>query len=318
MRLNLLLLLCLIFLADKQSYAQACCSGGAPISFNLVFSSAPVKTFQFALSYDYNHLGTLLESSNKFDDNNRVRTTHSVLLNVGYTFTSRFAIDAVIPYVVQVRKVTFQNTNSDYTTASGIGDLVILPKILVFGANSINKQLQIGAGIKMPTGKSDIKINQIALNADMQPGSGSWDLIFMANYYQTLKSRPSIGFNSTVNFRLAGTNKNYLEVQEYQFGNDFFWLNSISDQLPLKNAVLSPTLGLRYRIIGISEINDRELDNTGGQWLTAMLAASIKWNKLPTFNVSAELPLYSKVNGIQLSTSYRFNIGIQQQLSLQK
>jgi hypothetical protein len=316
MRLNLLLL-CLILLAEKQSYAQACCSGGAPISFNLVFSSAPVQTFQFALSYDYNNLGTLLESSNKFDDNNRIRTTQSVLLNVGYTFTSRFAVDAVIPYVVQTRKVYFQN-NSDYTVASGIGDLVLLPKILVFGANSINKQLQIGAGIKAPTGKSDIKINQIALNADMQPGSGSWDIIFMANYYQSLKSRPSIGFNSTVNFIIAGTNKNYLGEQEYKFGNDFYWLNSISDQLPLKNAVLSPTLGLRYRIIGISEINDTQLDNTGGQWLTAMLAASIKWNKLPTFNVSAELPLYNKVNGIQLSTSYRFNVGIQQLLNLKK
>ena len=317
MRLNLLLILCFAFLAEKQGYAQACCSGGAPISFNLVFSSAPVQTFQFALSYDYNNLGTLLESSNKFDDNNRVRTTHSVLLNVGYTFNHRFAIDAVIPYVVQGRKVNFQN-NDDYTTTSGIGDLVILPKILVFGANSISRQLQIGAGIKAPTGQSDIKINQIALNADMQPGSGSWDLIFMANYYQTLKSRPSIGFNSTVNFRLAGTNKNYLEVQDYQFGNDFYWLNSISDQIPLKNAVLSPTLGLRYRIIGISEINDIALDNTGGQWLTAMLAASIKWNKLPLLYVSGELPVYSKVNGVQLSTSYRFNIGIQQQLSLKK
>ena len=317
MRLNLLLILCFAFLAEKQGYAQACCSGGAPISFNLVFSSAPVQTFQFALSYDYNNLGTLLESSNKFDDNNRVRTTHSVLLNVGYTFNDRFAIDAVIPYVVQGRKVNFQN-NDDYTTTSGIGDLVILPKILVFGANSISRQLQIGAGVKAPTGQSDIKINQIALNADMQPGSGSWDLIFMANYYQTLRSRPSIGFNSTVNFRLAGTNKNYLEVQDYQFGNDFYWLNSISDQLPLKNAVLSPTLGLRYRIIGISKINDIALDNTGGRWLTAMLAASIKWNKLPLLYVSGELPFYSNVNGVQLSTSYRFNIGIQQQLSLKK
>ena len=107
-------------------------------------------------------------------------------------------------------------------------------------------------------------------------------------------------------------------MQDYQFGNDFYWLNSISDQLPLKNAVLSPTLGLRYRIIGISEINDIALDNTGGQWLTAMLAASIKWNKLPLLYVSGELPVYSKVNGVQLSTSYRFNIGIQQQLSLKK
>ena len=263
-------------------------------------------------------MGTLLESSDKFNDNNRTRATHAILLNTGYTFSKQFAIDAVIPYVVQVRKVYFQNSTSDYTTVAGIGDLVVLPKILVFGANSINRHLQLGAGVKAPTGKSNVKINQIALNADMQPGSGSWDLIFMANYYQTLRSRKSVGFNSTINFRLAGTNKNYLEVQEYQFGDDFYWLNSISDQFPLNNALLSPTFGLRYRFIGISKINGVELDNTGGQWLTALIGVSLIWNNLPTLNVSGELPIYSNVNGIQLSTSYRFNIGIQQQLSLKK
>ena len=308
------LVLILSFSVFQPVSGQGCCSGGAPISANLGFGTAPQRTFQAALNFDLNHLNRLKDGDRLLTGNNRTRDTYSILLNLGYTFIPRFSLDiTLVPYVRQVRVVEFNNTISDHTIVEGIGDMVILPKFLVTSPANSNNQLQLAIGAKLPTGHSSIKVNSIEANPDLQPGSGSWDVLFWSNYYHSFKSRPSLGLTSTLNFRLTGPNEQYLETHIYEFGDDFHWLNTISDQFVLNRLILTPSVGVRYRFISSTEIDLNLLDNSGGNWVTTVLGLALQLYQLPTFTILAELPIYSNVEGIQLSTSYRLSIGIQYQ-----
>lgn len=294
---------------------QGCCSGGAPISANLGFSSVPKNTFQAALTFDINNLSKLKDNSQTLSGDERTRATYSLLLNLGYSFTSRFSVDlTIIPYVRQVRSVSIDGVPSEFTVVEGFGDMVVLPKLLISKVNNPNLQWQMAVGLKIPTGNASIKINGITGNPDIQPGSGAWDALFWSNFYYRLPFRKSMGLTSTVNFRLTGANDQYLESHIYEFGDDFHWLNTVADQFVLGSSILSPNLGLRYRYITGSAIDTNILDNTGGSWLTTVFGASWQLNKWPVINVLAELPIYSNVTGVQLSSSYRLSFGLQYQI----
>ncbi|WP_276167246.1 hypothetical protein [Zobellia alginiliquefaciens] len=48
--------------------------------------------------------------------------------------------------------------------------------------------LQLGGGIKMPTGKYDKKNNEGIVNPSFQLGNGSWDYVLAINYGFTYKN----------------------------------------------------------------------------------------------------------------------------------
>jgi hypothetical protein len=294
--------------------AQGCCSGSAPISANLGFSSAPKNTFQAAVTFDINNLSTLKDGERILTGSDRTRATYSTLLNLGYTFVPRFSVDVtLVPYVRQVREVVVNGVTSEFTTVEGMGDMVVLPKFLITSPDNANTRLLLAAGIKIPTGYSSIKVNSIEANPDLQPGSGAWDAIFWGNFYHSFQARPSLGFTSTINFRLTGANDQYLVTHIYEFGDDFHWLNMISDQFVLRKLILTPSIGVRYRNISSTNIDLNQIDNTGGNWVTSVFGTALQIYQLPTVTIFAELPVYSNVTGIQLSTSYRLSFGLQYQ-----
>jgi len=61
------------------------------------------------LSYDLNYLATLKTGSEVYEDGSRQRTTYSFLVKAGYSINQRFAIDALFSYVLQERKITFDD-----------------------------------------------------------------------------------------------------------------------------------------------------------------------------------------------------------------
>lgn len=75
--------------------------------------------------------------------------------------------------------------NSRRSNVSGLGDLTTMIgwqaiDDLTFGKTK--HRLLLGAGVKWSTGKSNDKWDGTRLNIMMQPGTGSNDLLFFANY----------------------------------------------------------------------------------------------------------------------------------------
>jgi len=301
--------LALLASGHLPGYSQTCCSGGVPLSGNIGFEGAARGTLQMELSYDLNYLATLKTGSEIYEDGTRQRITHSFLVKTGYSINRWFAIDALFSYVLQGRIVTF-NDQTNQVNTHGLGDAVLMAKFILSSISETGSELQLGLGPKLPLGRTDLTNNsEITLNADMQPGSGSWDLITWAYYARQFGKRPTMVASARVVGRLNGMNNEYLGMQTYRFGNSVQFYLGIGDQVVWGNSILSPSLSLRYRYAAVDRINDQELDNTGGQWINILPALS--WHLSPNsiLHFVPEIPLYSNVGGTQLTPTFRMQVG---------
>ncbi len=290
--------------------AQTCCSGGIPLSNNIGMAILEKGTTQIGVSYDYNNLNTLNNGSEKLDDNARLRITHSILVNASYAFTDHFSVEGLLTWVNQRRKITqFGGVNLDQS--SGIGDALLLAKYNFADVIGKNSDLNVGVGTKIPLGSSTEKSDEgITLNADLQPGSNAWDIIYFTSVSKSMNFRPSLSISSRVIYRSTGTNNDYFGDSTYKFGNDFQAFVGFSDQFLIFKTIASPSISFKYRNAQQDKIGGFDLDNTGGNWVSVIPNFSININPNLVFSTKAELPIYSNVDGTQLTPTYRLTTGI--------
>ncbi len=297
-------------LVFTQINAQTCCSGGIPLSNNIGLSQQEKSTIQLGLNYDYNNLNTLNFGTETLNDNSRLRITHSILLNANYSITNRFAIEGLFTWVNQRRKISqFGNQNLDQT--SGIGDAVLLLKYNFPELLGKTSNLAIGLGTKVPLGSSTETNSQgITLNADLQPGSNAWDIIYWTSFSKNFNFRPSLTFSSRAIYRSTGTNNSYFGNSTYKFGNEFQGFISFSDQFTLFKTLTDPSISFKYRNANLDKIDGFDLDNTGGDWVSIIPNFSINLTPNITFSTKTEIPIYNNVDGTQLTPTYRITTGL--------
>ena len=291
------------------STAQTCCSGGIPLSNNLGLPVTENGVIQLGLNYDYNNLNTLNNGSQNLNDDSRLRTTHSVLINIGYAITDKISLESLLTWVNQRRKISqFGNDNLDQT--SGIGDAIVLLKYNFSRILGSNSNLNLGAGTKVPLGSStQTNESGILLNADLQPGSNAWDIILFSLITKSFDFYPSMSFYSRIFYRSTGTNNSYQDDLSYKFGNEFQLFFGVSNQFLALETTVNPGLSLKYRNAQKDSIDGFDLANTGGNWIFIIPDLLIDINPSISFVSRAELPIYSKVEGTQLTPSYRLTFG---------
>ncbi len=291
------------------SQAQTCCSGGVPMAGN-VGSMAPADkgTFQLSIGFDGNFLRTLKEGTETISDHSRFRTTYSGLLNAYYSINDRLSVEGLFSFVRQERDIR-QGEFNDFTSTMGPGDIVFLLNYAYLSKDRI--VLRAGAGPKFPTGPSDLKNNDgITLNADLQPGSGAMDIFFNHMFSLSPGFRPASTIVHTITYRVTGENPAYLGSQRYSFGNELHMSLGISEQDLVGKMLMSYGLNIRYRHASRDIINGHLLPNTGGQWIFLMPSVSWHISSRAALNISSELPLYSRVDGNQLTPTFRLNAGL--------
>ena len=140
---------------------------------------------QLGLSYDYNNLNTLKAGWNRLADDSRRRTTQSILLNWGLSISEKLAVEGIVSYLQQERRIT-QVVGTDIARASGFGDAVVLLNYTLFSSPDQSSSFRIAGGVKVPLGDFN-RTNDLGLilNAELQPGSGAWDFILWSQWTQT-------------------------------------------------------------------------------------------------------------------------------------
>lgn len=151
--------------------------------------------------------------------------------------TRRWQIFAFLPYN------QFQKTEDGVTEQfKGFGDAsVIAQYALVNTGDSVfhkfRHTLMLGGGVKIPTGKSNLKSNNGELaNPNLQLGTGSWDFIASMNY--TLRYQKH-GIFTDVTSRLNTTN-----TEGYRFGNRFSSTVKYFYWFDLAEGVIMPSVGV--------------------------------------------------------------------------
>ncbi len=299
-----ILMLCAFYLN-----AQTCCSGGIPLSNNIGMSVEEKGTLQLSLNYDHNNLNTLNNGTERLNDNSRLRITHSILLNASYAITNNLSVETLLTWVNQRRNISqFGNENLDKT--SGTGDGLVLLKYNFKNTIGKHSNFELGLGTKIPLGSSTETNSQgITLNADLQPGSNAWDIVYFLSASKQPNFRPSMTISGRVIFRNTGTNDTYLNNSSYKFGNEIQAFIGVADQISLFKTIATPSISLKYRDADLDQIDGFDLDNTGGNWLFIIPDFSLNINSKLTFSTRIELPLYSNVDGTQLTPTYRLTSG---------
>ena len=317
MRLGIIVIL-LVF-PSFQVAAQTCCSGGVPLSNNLGLPNEGRGILLVGLNYDYNNLNTLNAGSDKLDDDSRRRITNSVLLNLGYSFTDRLSVETLFTWVNQTRTIS-QFGNENFTETTGIGDALFLLKYAVPNILGPSSQVNFGLGAKAPLGRSDISTDQgIQLTADLQPGSGAWDGLVWISASKGVGFRPSATVSASFAYRLTGENDSYLNnTSVYQFGNEAQANLGYTDQFLVFNVIFNPGLVLKYRKAGIDEIDGSDIPNTGGEWIFTRPEVSVQLSPEIALQARLEIPIYSHVDGTQLTPTTRFTTGLSFKLNSKK
>ena len=309
-----------VFWGISALMAQACCSGGVPISSNLGLAAKAGGTLQVQLTYDYNSLRDLLAGSARLDDRNRIRNTHSSLLEASFDISNSFSVSMLSSFVRQERIIQTLSGEEDITTNQGLGDAIVLFRYTLFTRNTNAPfSLSLGLGPKIPFGRSDHRDKRgIILPADLQPGTGAWDGFGWAYMAYQPKRIPNLTLSSNATYRLTTANPRYNGQQSYRFGNEFQIQTGATYRLLLRSLLIDPMFILQYRTVGADHINGLRLDNTGGHWVHARGGVNVNVSPQASFRLIGDLPVYRNLVGTQLSTTYRAAISFYYQFDLRK
>lgn len=166
-----------------------------------------------------------------------------------YYLHARVEISLIVPY-------NFNSAfeNSRRANVNGLGDITTMLGWQAIDDLAIGKmkhRLLLGAGVKWSTGKSNEKSEGTRLNLMLQPGSGSNDLLFFANYQLGLGKW---SWNVLPTYKLNGTNRFGERI-----ANSSTLFSSVAYQADLKeNCKLIPSVQSYYEYMnGI--IDDKEL-----------------------------------------------------------
>ncbi len=326
MRLHLMKLLCIAGLVFEYelSFAQSCCSAGVPISGSLGLTEHKPRLLQFMLTYDYNRMTDLRDGLERLENDPRTRAAHTAILESAYSFTKRFSTSILIPYIVQTRNVSVFPENPDFQAAQGFGDMVLLPKVaLLPGKKKLkDSKLLLGAGVKFPTG-SNSRTNDagLLLAADMQPGTGSWDGIFWMYYSQQHLFKPNLHFSLNATYNLTGVNDEFglgSFSRSFQFGREFQTTTGFAYNAFAGKVTLIPSLLFKYRTITANRENSFEVPNTGGHWLFIIPSLGMEFTQSFSVRVFSETPIYRKLEGTQITTTFRAGVSFLYKISFEK
>jgi hypothetical protein len=253
----------------------------------------------FGIRYQYMRYHTQLAGDASQFSNDHYKT---VELWGGMNIGSKLQVLAFVPY-----HINKQYTDDGIKTVSGLGDMSILLNYNFFhsrssaGKNRIEQQLWVGAGIKLPTGKNNIDVNDPLVNpgdVNSQTGTGSTDVLLNASYDISINK---FGVNTSGNYKINTGNRT-----GYRFGNRVTANSFAYYKLRAAGVGLAPNVGLLYENASSNSLNKSSVVETGGNLLSAAGGIEINFKsialganiQLPVSQNFAQGQTQSKVKGL--------------------
>lgn len=205
----------------------------------------------------------------------------------------RVQVYAFLPYNVLDQSASLDGRS----TSKGLGDLTVLAQYILLNTsdsldNAARHFLALGGGIKAPTGSTDFLVGPNASwQANLQPGTGSWDPILTGQYVLRLKEW---GLGTDASFRYGTTNS-----RNFRFGNRFSSGVRAFRVLGSGLTRVLPSAGLQYDLAG------RDMESatartyrqySGGYFLNATTGVDVFVRKVG-FGVTAMVPISQRYAG---------------------
>jgi hypothetical protein len=301
--------------------AQACASCGCSLSADAAMGYSAIPGWRLSIEYDYINQDQLRSGTQAVSGvpagNELEHETLNQYLTAGLSYSpnSSWNLTLLLPYVIRNH-----STYGDYdptqplpelsrSFSSSIGDAKFIVSYQGFlPTNNLGVQL----GVKLPTGRYGTAVDfhsgpnaGTPLDASLQPGTGSTDIILGAYYYQAI----SQNFDAFVNGQFQGVVKHRMD----QPGNDYRPGNSTTLSFGLRyeaNARWVPQLQINLLHKAPDEGALADVQNSAGNvayvspGLTAELTARVHAFAF------AQLPVYSNLYGFQLFPRWTASAGV--------
>ncbi len=282
--------------------AQTCSCAGAPLISSQSLTTVSQGNLVAGLTWEHHNISDLYTGTRELTNKTQERVSNTALLELNYGITNRFSLTTTFTFIEKSRTTGLQNPgNSETLTTTGLGDGLAMIKYHVLNQDLWNPyQISVGGGTKIPFATTSLKVDGLALNADMQPGTGAWDAIGWLYAARVLRSwNMNVYLNST--FRFTGENERFNKSDRYKFGNEFVSLVGISGGV-FNN--MSYNLMMKFRTTGSDERNGNAMPSTGGEWLNLKPGLGYQISDRLNIQINSEFPLYQNLEGTQPTTSY--------------
>jgi hypothetical protein len=214
--------------------------------------------------------------------------------------TERIQLNALLPYHNNTRKLPTGNE-----ATSGIGDLTVMgmynliqPKMDSLSNYSHN--LQIGGGVKAPTGKYNAA-NNGTLNPSFQLGTGSWDYLLVTEY---ILKRNQLGLNTSLSYTFKTENQ-----KQYQFGNQLNYGSTLFYLLDLDTIKLVPQAGIAGEIYESNKQVKQDVIGTKGDIFFGKFGIEAGKDKF-SIGLNAMLPINQNLTDGNVKANYRWSINL--------
>ncbi len=237
----------------------------------------------------------------------------TVEIRANYALSSKINIQAILPYnwssvyysqVTEFLGATKPIVRKDTTYGtSGVGDVVLMADYIIAKETGFWKHLiKPGIGLKMPTGSISKTYNTgKTLASDLQPGTGSLDLLFRANY---LVTNDVWGFDLFTNYRICTTN-----ALGYSFGNRFNITALAYYTFKIKKAKILPKVGIYTEYAQNDKVRNIKLINTGGYTYFSHFGIDFMLGNV-VFQVTFQKPYFEYLYGDIPGNAGRLSLGL--------
>lgn len=244
--------------------------------------------------------------------------TSSTSLALAYGVSNNLTLSVRLPYVTRnhIREGELEDGVAEVHSkgdATGIGDAAFFGQYRFFKDNSTSASFLFGA--KAPTGKTDVDNQGARLDAELQPGSGSWDVLAGVAFS---RQHGRMGYHANVLY-----NKTTEGSQNTDIGDAFFYNAALSYRLsngernhPHQDAaehahlVWDLLLELNGEARGKTRVGTNPEPHSGGSVIYITPGIRVSSSAGWTGFLSLGVPVSENLKGVQTGVNYRLVAGM--------
>jgi hypothetical protein len=280
-------------LAMDDCDACGCSASGGSLGFSSMLNNNFVGVRYFRQSYSSRD--GIFANSPWIDEN-----FNTVQIWARVPVTNRIQISALVPYHFNTRE---RITGDEHI--EGLGDITVIGMYTV--AQTIKDsavythKLQLGGGVKAPTGKYDSSNNLGSVNPSFQIGTGSWDYLLAAEY---VVQRKNLGLNTMVNYTFKSENQ-----KQYQFGNQLNYGSMLFYLFDVNDIKLVPQAGIAGEVYKTNQQYGLDVPKTSGDILFSKFGLEAGKDRF-SVGINAMLPLSQNLTGGNVEANYRCSVNL--------
>lgn len=283
----------LAMMEDFDCDACGCSASGGSMGFSSMLNNNFVGLRYFNQSYTSRN--GIFANSPWIDENfNTIQAWARIPV------TEKIQISALIPYHLHERELTAGTED-----ISGLGDVTIMGLYTLYETKSdsavFTHKVNVGAGIKIPTGKFTEANNLGTINQSFQLGTGSWDYSVVSEY---VINRKDLGLNTTLNYILKTENS-----KNYQYGDQFNYATTLFYLFDFKTIQLVPQAGVAGEIYQKNRQHNLDVPNTAGDILFGKFGIEAGKDKF-SVGINAMLPVKQNLSNGNMEANYRWSINL--------